>query len=83
MSRENGKSKVGMLTMLGYIFDKRDKRKLMFLTGAIVIGSFLELLAVMVFMPFVQLYIEVAGVQPHFFHPADFSSQSPGTGRLF
>ena len=43
MSRENGKSKVGMLTMLGYIFDKRDKRKLVFLTGAIVIGSFLEI----------------------------------------
>ncbi len=55
MSRENGKSKVGMLTMLGYIFDKRDKRKLVFLTGAIVIGSFLELLAVMVFMPFIDV----------------------------
>ena len=29
-------------------------------------------IVVMVFMPFVQLYIEVAGVQPRFFHPADF-----------
>ncbi len=27
---------------------------------------------VMVFMPLVQLHVEVAGVQPRFFHPADF-----------
>lgn len=55
MSRENSNSRVGILKKLGYIFDGRDKKKLVFLTGAIVVGSFLELLAVMVFMPFIDV----------------------------
>lgn len=44
-----------MLSKLGYIFDKRDKWKLVLLTAAIVVGSFLELLAVMVFVPFIDV----------------------------
>ena len=55
MSKENSNSRVGILKKLGYIFDGRDKKKLVFLTGAIVVGSFLELLAVMVFMPFIDV----------------------------
>ena len=55
MGRENSNSGAGMLTKLGYIFDKRDKRKLALLTAAIAAGSFLELLAVMVFMPFIDV----------------------------
>lgn len=55
MSRENSNSRVGILKKLGYIFDGRDKKKLVFLTDAIVVGSFLELLAVMVFMPFIDV----------------------------
>lgn len=54
--REKGEEKqVSLLSKLGYIFDKRDKWKLVLLTGAIIIGSFLELLAVMVFVPFVDI----------------------------
>lgn len=55
MNKENSNSRVGILKKLGYIFDGRDKKKLVFLTGAIVVGSFLELLAVMVFMPFIDV----------------------------
>lgn len=55
MKGRSNQAKVGMFTMLGYIFDKRDKHKLALLTGAIVIGSFLELFAVMVFMPFIDV----------------------------
>lgn len=55
MKERSNQAKVGMFTMLGYIFDKRDKHKLALLTGAIVIGSFLELFAVMVFMPFIDV----------------------------
>ena len=55
MSKENSNSRVGILKKLGYIFDGRDKKKLVFVIGAIVVGSFLELLAVMVFMPFIDV----------------------------
>lgn len=54
--REKGEGKqASLLSKLGYIFDKRDKWKLMLLTAAIVFGSFLELLAVMVFVPFIEM----------------------------
>lgn len=54
--RETGEEKqTSLLSKLGYIFDKRDKWKLVFLTAAIVAGSFLELLAVMVFVPFIDV----------------------------
>jgi ABC-type multidrug transport system fused ATPase/permease subunit len=63
MGRENSNSRAGMLTKLGYIFDKRDKRKLVLLTAAIAEGSFLELLAVMVFMPFIDVLQHPESVQ--------------------
>ena len=54
--REIGEKKqASLLSKLGYIFDKRDKWKLALLTAAIVVGSFLELLAVMVFVPFIDV----------------------------
>lgn len=54
--RETGEEKqASLLSKLGYIFDKRDKWKLVLLTAAIVVGSFLELLAVMVFVPFIDV----------------------------
>lgn len=55
MSEKSNYARTGLFKKLGYIFDKRDKRKLLLLTGAIVAGSFLELLAVMVFMPFIDV----------------------------
>lgn len=54
--RKAGEQKaVSLFHKLGYIFDKRDKWKLLLLMGAIVAGSLLELLAVVVFMPFINV----------------------------
>ena len=44
-----------MLAKLGYIFDRRDKWKIAMLLAAVVIGSFLELLGVTIFMPFINI----------------------------
>lgn len=55
MSETGEKKQVSLLSKLGYIFDKRDKWKLVLLTAAIVAGSFFELLAVMVFVPFIDV----------------------------
>lgn len=54
---------MSLLSKLGYIFDKRDKWKLVLLTAAIVFGSFLELLAVMVFMPFIDVLQNQGSIQ--------------------
>lgn len=54
MSEEKKRGRVGMLTELRYIFDRRDKGKIMMLLLAVVVGSFLELLGVTVFMPFIE-----------------------------
>lgn len=55
MRKTGEKKQVSLLSKLGYIFDKRDKWKLALLAAAIVAGSFLELLAVMVFVPFIEV----------------------------
>lgn len=55
MSERSNHAKVGMLTKLGYIFDKRDKWKIAALLIAVVVGSFLELLGVTIFMPFINI----------------------------
>lgn len=55
MSETVEKKQVSLFTRLGYIFDKKDKWKLTLLTAAIVAGSFLELIAVMVFVPFIDV----------------------------
>lgn len=54
--RKAGEQKgVSLFHKLSYIFDKRDKWKLLLLMGAIVFGSLLELLAVVIFMPFINI----------------------------
>lgn len=55
MSGENSNSRAGMLKKLGYIFDKRDKWKIAALLLVVVVGSFLELLGVTIFMPFINV----------------------------
>lgn len=45
----------GLISMLRYIFDRRDKGRIAILLVAIIIGSFLELMGVMIFMPFVEI----------------------------
>ena len=44
-----------MFSKLNYIFTRKDKVKIIFLLIAVIIGSFLELLAVSVFSPFIDL----------------------------
>ena len=63
MSKTGEKKRESLFSKLGYIFDKRDKWKLAFLLGAIVVGSFLELLAVMVFMPFIEILQDSSAVR--------------------
>lgn len=63
MSRTGEKKRDSLLFKLSYIFDRRDKWKLVLLTGAIAIGSFLELLAVMVFMPFIDILQDPSFIQ--------------------
>lgn len=55
MRKESTNTKVGMFTKLGYIFDKKDKWKIAALLFAVVAGSFLELLGVTIFMPFINI----------------------------
>ncbi len=63
MSKTGEKKRTSLLFKLGYIFDKRDKWKLTLLTAAIIIGSFLELLAVMVFMPFIDVLQNTGAIE--------------------
>lgn len=55
MAREKRSGRVGMFAELNYIFDRRDKCKIALLLLAVVAGSFLELLGVTVFMPFIEI----------------------------
>lgn len=71
--RETGEKKqVSLLSKLGYIFDQRDKWKLALLTVAIVAGSFLELLAVMVFVPFIDVLQNQGTIQSRWYLRAVF-----------
>lgn len=71
--RETGEKKqVSLLSKLGYIFDQRDKWKLVLLTAAIVVGSFLELLAVMVFVPFIEVLQNQNTIQDRWYLKAVF-----------
>lgn len=47
-----------MAGKLGYIFSKKDKGKLFVLLAIIICGSFLELLGVTIFMPFINIIME-------------------------
>lgn len=63
MSKENSNARVGMLKKLGYIFDKKDKWKIAALLFAVVVGSFLELLGVTIFMPFINIIEKPQSIQ--------------------
>ncbi len=52
-----------MLSKLNYIFTKTDKIKIGILMIAVIIGSFLELLAVSIFSPFIDLIMDPAAMQ--------------------
>ena len=67
MSGSNEKTRAGVLTKLGYIFDRRDKWKIAALLAAVVIGSFLELLGVTVFMPFISIITDPREVQRNWY----------------
>lgn len=57
------KGKAGLLHKLGYIFNKKDKRRIVLLLFALIIGSLLELLAVSVFTPFVKIIMNPDTIQ--------------------
>ena len=58
MNRSKENTRAGVFKKLGYIFDRRDKWKIGMLLIAVVIGSFLELLGVTIFMPFINIIQE-------------------------
>lgn len=59
MSREKRKKEEFVFSKLAYIFDRRDKMKIALLMAAIAAGSFLELAAVVIFMPFIEILTNV------------------------
>ncbi|MGN1151824.1 MAG: ABC transporter ATP-binding protein [Lachnospiraceae bacterium] len=63
MSQEKKTKQAGLLSKLAYIFDQRDKWKIGVLLVAVVIGSFLELLGVTVFMPFINIITDPSTIQ--------------------
>ena len=52
-----------MIRKLNYIFTRSDKIKIFFLLIAVIFGSFLELLAVAVFSPFIDLIMNAEMIQ--------------------
>lgn len=63
MSGSDKSTRAGLFTKLGYIFDKRDKWKIGVLLAAVVIGSFLELLGVTIFMPYIEIISDPSTIQ--------------------
>ena len=51
-----------MIKQLAYIFNRKEKIKLMFLLVAAVIGSLLECASVGIFQPFVELFMDQQAV---------------------
>ena len=52
-----------MVEKLRYIFDHRQKLRLIWILLLVVIGSFIELLGVSVFLPFVQILIDPGSIE--------------------
>lgn len=52
-----------MLTKLRYIFDRKDKIKILILLIVVVIGSFFELMGVAIFTPFVNVIMDPGTIQ--------------------
>ncbi len=68
-----------MFHKLNYIFSKTDKIKIFFLMIAVVVGSFLELLAVSIFSPFIDLImtsdaLEESSIISYIYHLFSFRS---------
>lgn len=53
----------GLLRKLGYIFDKKDKRKIAILLLAVIVGSFLELMGVAIFNPYINIITNLKKIQ--------------------
>ena len=56
-----------MVKKLRYVFDRKDKIKLVGLAILMVIGSVLELLAVAVFNPFIEVLMQTSSIEDDFF----------------
>lgn len=54
---------VSLIKKLGYIFSTKDKKKIVLLLIAVIIGSFLELLGVSIFTPFVNIIMNQDSIQ--------------------
>lgn len=52
-----------MINKLGFIFSGREKRRLALLLFIIIVGSFLELMGVTIFMPFIEIIMDENAVQ--------------------
>ncbi len=52
-----------MLAKLRYIFDRKDKIKILLILTAVMIGSFFELLGVAIFTPFVNVIMDPVSIQ--------------------
>ena len=68
-----------MFHKLNYIFSKTDKIKIFFLMIAVVVGSFLELLAVSIFSPFIDLImtsdaLEESSIISYIYHIFSFQN---------
>ena len=48
-----------MLEKLNYIFRRKEKIKILGILVLIIIGSFFELMGVAIFMPFIQIIMEI------------------------
>ncbi len=55
--------KKSLFYKLGYIFDKKDKRKIALLLLAIIVGSFFELISVSIFSPFINIIMNPESIQ--------------------
>ena len=51
-----------MIRKLNYIFNKRDKVRIIILLFMIIIGSFLELTGVAAFMPFIEIVMSPSNI---------------------
>lgn len=52
-----------MIKKLRYIFSHKEKVQLVGILGVVIVGSFMELLGVSVFMPFIQILLDPASIQ--------------------
>lgn len=52
-----------MINKLGFIFNGREKRKIAVLLFLIIVGSFLELMGVTIFMPFIEIIMDENAIQ--------------------